>query len=206
MQLSLLAASLGCIAQAIAFPNAFNELTPRSPSPKHIQNNLGPQLSKNASIYFPGSAQFADGASRWSTYDSPNISVVVEVANADDVSKTIQYANSVNMPFLAVSRGHGYANTLGKLKHGIEIWLTQLDTIEVAADGNSALIGGGVYIKQVIDALTPHKKVAGKLDAWKPHSILTCAQSEWSLWMCWTHGSRSWWRPWTSTRLLRSRL
>ena len=92
----------------------------------------------------------------------PNVSVVVQVATAADVATTIKYANSVNMPFLALNQGHGSPFTLAKLQYGIEIWLTQLDSIEVAEDGNTAVLGGGTYIKQVINALAKYNKVTSK--------------------------------------------
>jgi hypothetical protein len=168
MYFSLLTASLSCVFQVAAVPHVFrrtpDHFTPRSQTPSEIQQNLGPQLSRNASIYFPGGSQFAEATSRWSVYDQPNISVVVEVATAEDVAATIKYANRVHLPFLAVNRGHGSPITLARVRHGLEIWLAKLNSIEVAEDGNTAVLGGGVYIKEVIDKLAKYKKVAGKFD------------------------------------------
>lgn len=167
MHFSLLVACLTCVQYVAAVPQyifrkTFNDFTPRSQTSGEIQQTLGPQLSTNASIYFPGSLGYTEGASRWSTHANPNILVVVEVTTAEDVAATIKCANSVNMPFLAVNRGHGNVDTLARMQNGIEIWLTQLNSIEVSEDGNTAVLGGGVYIKEVIDELAKHKKVAGQ--------------------------------------------
>ena len=166
MHLSLLAVVSSCIYQVTAVPGSLltrgtDDITPFDQSPGNIQQALGSQLSTNASIWFPGSTNFTNGASRWSTHANPNISVVVEVATADDVAATIKYANSVNMPFLAVNQGHGNVNTLAKLQNGIMIWLNQLSSIELAGDGKTALLGGGVYIKQIVDELAKYHKITG---------------------------------------------
>ena len=111
MHFSLLVASLSCVFQAAAVSHVFrrtpDHFTVRAQASSEIQQSLGPRLSPNATIYFPGGSQFAEATSRWSSYGEPNISVVVEVATAADVAATVQYANSVQMPFLAVNRGHG---------------------------------------------------------------------------------------------------
>jgi FAD/FMN-containing dehydrogenase len=143
-------------------PHIFEQATPITQSSAQIQQHLGSKLSSQAGIYFPGNSNYTVATSRWSPYEQPNISVVVEVGNANDVVETIRYANSVGMPFLAVNRGHGSPVTLAKVHHGIEIWLSKLDDIEIAEDGKTALLGGGVYIKKVIDALALKKKVTGE--------------------------------------------
>lgn len=164
MHVLLLVVALSFIVQAATVPHVFRRSSDDftwAYSPSHVQQSLGPHLSKNASIYFPGSSGFASGTDRWSLYAQPNISVVVEVGNAKDVAAAIKYANSVNLPFLAVSGGHGSPYTLEKVHHGIEIWLSQLTSIEVAEDGNTAVLDGGVYVKEVIDELAEYKKVTG---------------------------------------------
>lgn len=65
----------------------------------------------------------------------------------------MKYANAVKLPFLAVNRGHGTTETLGRLKHGIEIHVRTLHTIRINPDGTSAFMQGGVYADQVISSL-----------------------------------------------------
>jgi hypothetical protein len=63
------------------------------------------------------------------------------------------------------------SDTLAKVQNGIEIWLNQLDSIEVAEDGNTAVLGGGVYISPVINELAKYKKVTGKLIEYQKRTV-----------------------------------
>lgn len=114
---------------------------------------LGNQLSSGAEIYFPGSADFTTVTSRWSSLDTPNISVAVLPATENDVAVTVQYANSIGMPFAAFSGMHGSITTLGKLTNGIQIYLTKLSDIAIASDGSTATIGGGTIAINVTNSL-----------------------------------------------------
>jgi FAD/FMN-containing dehydrogenase len=57
--------------------------------------------------------------------------------------------------------GHGATNALAGVKHGIEIWMRQLNSITIAPDGQTATIGGGVLSKEITDALWSAKKQTG---------------------------------------------
>jgi hypothetical protein len=48
------------------------------------------------------------------------------------------------------------------MDHGIEIYLNQLSSIEIASDGQTATFGGGVMAKNVTDALWAVGKQTGK--------------------------------------------
>ena len=78
---------------AIALPATLKpivaEFTPLSPRSSTVQLELGPLLSKNASIYFPNSAQFANLTERWSAAVDPNFAVVVVPGVAEDVAATV---------------------------------------------------------------------------------------------------------------------
>ncbi|PLB51157.1 FAD binding domain-containing protein [Aspergillus steynii IBT 23096] len=115
--------------------------------------DLGPKLSSGAQILFPDSPGFDVATARYSQYGAPNFTVVVQVAQEDDVAETIKYANAKDISFLAVSTAHGTIATLGGVQHGIEIWLDKLDSIVISGDGETATFGGGVKSKAVIDAL-----------------------------------------------------
>lgn len=52
---------------------------------------------------------------------------------------------------------------MSNVKQGVNIYVHAFDTIEVAADGNSALLGGGTYVDLVLKTLAQHNKVASKL-------------------------------------------
>jgi FAD/FMN-containing dehydrogenase len=74
----------------------------------------------------------------------------------------VQFANQEDIPFLAFGGAHGAITTLGKMDRGIEIYLNQLSSIEVASDGQTATFGGGVMAKNVTDALWAAGKQTGK--------------------------------------------
>lgn len=85
---------LSALAQPLfALPYVFervvNDTTSLAPNSSRIQKDLGPLLSKGASLYFPGTSQFDNATSRWSAYAEPQIAVVVEPANANDVATTV---------------------------------------------------------------------------------------------------------------------
>lgn len=53
-----------------------------------IKWELGQFLSGGASIHLSGSERFNKATTRWSTFQAPNVTVVVEVATENDVSET----------------------------------------------------------------------------------------------------------------------
>ena len=70
----------------------------------------------------------------------------------------MKFANKHNVPFLTVNQAHGTASALSNVYNGIEIYISALNSIEIALDGNSALMGGGTYQDQVITYLAAHGK------------------------------------------------
>lgn len=71
----------------------------------------------------------------------------------------MRYADRYNVPFLTVNRAHGTASALSNVFNGIEIYISSLNSIEIAEDGKSALMGGGTYQDQVVKYLAAHGKV-----------------------------------------------
>lgn len=59
------------------------------PNVSTIQLEIGRQLSKNASIYFPGSPDYLNLTTRWSAITESKFAIVVEVAVAADVAATV---------------------------------------------------------------------------------------------------------------------
>ncbi|KAL8369781.1 hypothetical protein RB595_000221 [Gaeumannomyces hyphopodioides] len=114
---------------------------------------LGASLSAGAQILFPGSAEFVARTTRWSNLSPPKFSAVVVPGSQRDVAATIKFANEKKLPFLATNTAHGTLTTLGRMDHGIEIDIRSLNSVEIAADGNTARVGGGVRSKELIDAL-----------------------------------------------------
>lgn len=59
------------------------------PSEAITHKELGPQLSKNASIYFPDNSQFANVTERWSSYTTPDYALVVVPGVSEDVAAAV---------------------------------------------------------------------------------------------------------------------
>ncbi|KAF4996415.1 hypothetical protein FDECE_12451 [Fusarium decemcellulare] len=116
-------------------------------------SKLGDKLSKSAKIYYPGTDEFDEATTRWSVLGAPRVNVVVVPGTEKDVVETVKYANNKDLPFLAYNTAHGAITTLGEMDHGIEIYLNQLNSVTIAADGKTVKIGGGTVSKKVTDTL-----------------------------------------------------
>ncbi|PYH94863.1 FAD-binding domain-containing protein [Aspergillus ellipticus CBS 707.79] len=114
---------------------------------------LAGNLSSTAKVYFPGSGEFTNATTRWSVLDEPEVNVVVVPGTEQDVSAIVKYANKKDIPFLTYNGVHGTLTSLGKMTHGIAIFMDQLSSVEVAEDGKTATMGGGTMSKVVTDSL-----------------------------------------------------
>ena len=65
-----------------------------------ICSELGPRLSHSASIILPHSADFAAATIRWTEYQAPTFSAVVEVASERDVQETVSAPPSFTVHFM----------------------------------------------------------------------------------------------------------
>ena len=89
--------SLLCVAFFLAltatFANAFAtspmDFTPNPLSVSQVQLELGHQLSKNATLYFPNSPEYANLTMRWSSSQTPQFAVVLVPGNGEDVAVTV---------------------------------------------------------------------------------------------------------------------
>lgn len=157
---------------------AFSLLVGLSRAYPNITEELGPLLSPNAAIIFPGSAEFLVATDRDNEQNPPTYAVVVEVATESDVQETVRvlfpggleqkltttqvrYANGNDIPFLATAGLHGGTSTLGNLQQGINIRLRKMNSTSIAADGLSATFGGGILGLEVRDALWAAGKQTG---------------------------------------------
>ena len=60
-----------------------------APSIPNVQQELGRRLSKNASIYFPGSPSYINDTAKWAANTASNFSVVVVPGIDRDVAATV---------------------------------------------------------------------------------------------------------------------
>lgn len=76
-------------------------------------------------------------------------------------SLKVKFANAVDVPFYVVNRGHGSTITQLAFKHGIQINMRKLTNIEIADDGKSAMMGGGVWVDEIRRVLDAKGKATG---------------------------------------------
>jgi hypothetical protein len=72
-----------------SFQNLFSSTKSFGDRSLDTETILSSRLSSNASIFLPGSSEFSDATLRWQEWESPNITIVVEVATEDDVQETV---------------------------------------------------------------------------------------------------------------------
>lgn len=162
--------------QAVPYP--FNEVradtTYLYPREDEVAKELGPQLSRNATIITSSDSQWANATERWSAFVSPHFRLVVEPGVESDVAKVVRYANRRSIPFWAVNRGHSSGLAAGTLQNGISIRMSTLDGLFRNKDRTSAHMQGGVYAMQVNQRLWDIGYVTSKFTAFLPlgHSRL----------------------------------
>ncbi|KAI4090478.1 MAG: hypothetical protein LQ344_004702 [Seirophora lacunosa] len=113
-----------------------------SPSLSRMQAELGSQLCQNSLVYISNRPGFRDHTERWSTAAEGDVLIVVTPSCKEDVAKAVKFANRMNLPFLAINRGHGSVSALGTFTNGVLIKLNNLVSIDIADDGKSAVLGG----------------------------------------------------------------
>lgn len=77
------------VALPYIFTRAVDDFTSLVPRAADVQRQLGPLLSKGASLYFPGNSQYENLTDRWSAYAKPTIAIVLEPGNSQDVATTV---------------------------------------------------------------------------------------------------------------------
>ncbi|KAH7304875.1 putative FAD-dependent oxygenase [Rhexocercosporidium sp. MPI-PUGE-AT-0058] len=141
--------STGCDFITTNFSNSTNT---------KICTELSPRLSIGASIIFPENELFEKATQRWQKWQEPKFTVVVIVRTESDVQETVRFASNHDIPFLAFSGGHGAIDSLGSMDHGIQIRMTEMKSVSISPDGQSATIGGGILSKDLVDTLWASKK------------------------------------------------
>lgn len=74
----------------------------------------------------------------------------------------VQYANTHGVPILAFNGAHGAISTLGDFEYGIEVYLSQLSSVVLSADGQTVTIGGGTLSVNVTNTLWAAGKQTGR--------------------------------------------
>lgn len=153
------------------------DLVPRTTAADIDIEALAQNLSKNAEVYIPSDEPFAALTVRWSNLEPPSPTVVVVAAIEEDVSQTVGSPLSLSFPFshlktadqncsrqvafaykndipiLAYNGHHGTLVSLGKMDYGIEIYLGRLNSLEIAEDGSTVTVGGGINSHNLTESL-----------------------------------------------------
>lgn len=90
----------GIFQTATSVPHAFRRAQSVVPTDSIVHQELGPKLSKGASIFLPGSAQFTNVTVRWSSFTTPKYAFVVVPAFTEDVAAAV----GISAAFASVSR------------------------------------------------------------------------------------------------------
>ncbi|KAL8646739.1 MAG: hypothetical protein Q9226_006733 [Calogaya cf. arnoldii] len=107
-----------------------------------MQAVLGSRLSESSLVYISNNPGTRNHTERWSTAAEGELLIVVTPTSEKDVARAVRFANQMGLPFLAINRGHGSVSALGTMRNGVLIKLDSLTSIEIAADGNTAVLGG----------------------------------------------------------------
>ena len=90
---SALAAAAVAFSGVHALPYTFsatrNDFTSIEIRDVDVVKQLGPQLSKSATIFTQNDPRFANATARWSAYKEPQISIVIEPGTEADVSTIV---------------------------------------------------------------------------------------------------------------------
>ncbi|KAE8132843.1 hypothetical protein BDV38DRAFT_287318 [Aspergillus pseudotamarii] len=92
------------------------------------------------SLPYPGSDEFEEASTRWSSLESPTVSIVVVPGTGNGLVETVKFAQRQELPFLASNGAHGAVTTLGKMASGIEIYFDRPSGVHIAQDGNTVTI------------------------------------------------------------------
>ena len=70
----------------------------------------------------------------------------------------ITFARNSSVPFLPTGGGHAFASSLEWLRNGIELDLSNFNTVRVDAKSNTLTIGGAVRFRDILEPLGQAQK------------------------------------------------
>ncbi|KXH65323.1 FAD binding domain-containing protein [Colletotrichum nymphaeae SA-01] len=90
---------------------------------------------------------------RWSDFDVPLPSVIVNATSEKDLSAVVKYCSTNNIAFLPQNGGNGWATKQFNLgSNGVLINLAGFNQVNISTDKKTATIGGGALIGDVVAA------------------------------------------------------
>ncbi|KUI53500.1 hypothetical protein VP1G_01039 [Cytospora mali] len=117
-------------------------------------------LSSGAQIYYATDINWdTEVTQRWTIDSEPTFYGAIKPAIEADIQHIVNISAAYRVPFLATAGGHGFSTTLGKLHNGLEIDLSNFNSVELDASNNELTVGGATVFS---DLYTPLYD-AGKL-------------------------------------------
>lgn len=101
---------------------------------------------------------------RWNLNSEPTFYGAIKPAIEADIQHIVNISAAYGVPFLATGGGHGLSTTLGRFHDGLEIDLSNFDSVDLDAGNNELTVGGATVFSDLYETLYN----AGKL-------LRTCA-------------------------------
>ncbi|GLA17566.1 hypothetical protein AnigIFM62618_004708 [Aspergillus niger] len=135
-------------------------LTTLSSAATHnITSIFSSSLSPGAQIFLPSDTNYTeDVTQRWTTYDAPTYIGAIKPATVKDIQNIVTLAASNKIPFLATAGGHGATITYVNCTNGIEIDISNFNTVSIDASNNTMTVGGAVRFEDIIPPLYEARK------------------------------------------------
>lgn len=93
------------------------------------------------------------GFALWADYEANRPRAIVFCQDAQDVSHAVLWAREQQVPFRVRCGRHNYEGYSSLVKDGIVIDVSSLDTVRVDRDRNEAVIGAGIDMENLFEAL-----------------------------------------------------
>lgn len=141
------------LSWTLLFQIAATAATAPKPNLSAIFNPKSNQWDPETVLVLPSDPSFANITERWTVFDAPTFSGAIRPATEKDLVDIVRLARKHKLPFLATGGRHGFTTTLDALDQGLEIDLSQLDSVEVDATQATLTIGAGVHVNQILDPI-----------------------------------------------------
>ncbi|PWY79153.1 FAD-binding domain-containing protein [Aspergillus heteromorphus CBS 117.55] len=116
----------------------------------NLSSIYGPGLSSGAEIFYASDPDWASEVTpRWTLYHAPTFYGAIKPATEADVQHIVKTSVARGIPFLATGGGHGVTTTLGRVRNGIEIDLSNFRTVEVSEDASEIVVGGAAIYNDI---------------------------------------------------------
>ncbi|KAK7982101.1 FAD-linked oxidoreductase alt4 [Apiospora saccharicola] len=107
-------------------------------------HELASRLSPSGRLHYPGTDGFDASNLRFTEYERPTYTAVVQPGRVEDVVETVKYVTKRNIPFSPRAGHHAVTSTMRHLQNGILIDMRTLNGLSFDEEGQTVTVGGGV--------------------------------------------------------------